>query len=99
MSDKPKDDQVPYRITIEMATDAEHGTGRTIELTGLADRRGDPATDDRDLTRMAAQVLQYQAELMSIAVAQTEVEDAAERAKAFDGAASLLDMPTSRTVQ
>lgn len=97
MSDDPKpvdDNKVPYRLTIELATEEHHG--RTIQLMGLTDRVGDPVNEDRDLTRMAADALEYQARLMRQAIAETEAQDAAE---AFDEKADLLNMPTSRTVQ
>jgi hypothetical protein len=100
MSDeqKPDDDKVPYRLTIELATDAENGGGRTIQLMGMTDRLGDPVNNDRDLTRMAAAALEYQAKLMRQAIAETEAMDAAEKAEAFDKAADLFNMPTSRMV-
>lgn len=91
------DNKVPYRITIELAVPMEGVDGRTIQVTGITDLTGDPS-DDRELTRMASKALADQSALMDAAVKQTEAVDRQEQAAQFDGAAELLNMPTSRTV-
>ena len=80
--------QIPYRITIELATP---GKGKTIQLTGATeDRRagtGDPT--DVECCQMSAEILTWQANAL-----QTAGRSQAD----FEQVDALVNMPTTGTV-